>query len=154
MRIGYIAGRYRHKNREGIIHEPRQRMELADETRWAAILYDMGWFPICPLHNSVHVERVRSTIPPEAYIRGDLAMLARLLPEEAAVFFRPGWRPLGLTDFRPMWYPDGEMEGSVGAAEEYLKATERGLVIVEAKIVRPGEFMDWEIEALVAEQAA
>ena len=122
IRIGYVAGRFRHYS-GGLPREPKnydKKMmdwELKNEEHWIAVLARNGMMWIAPLANSVAMEFGANSpgLSGDEYVARDLAVLERLRPNFDVILMRPGW--------------DDDPE-SVGARMEYEFAKKRDLIVV------------------------
>lgn len=115
MRIAYMIGRYRHYLADGDYDLPAMAREIEDEQYWASIVASCGIIPICPLSNSVGIEKAMSH---ELWIAGDCEILKIMQPDYHIAVLRPDW------DIPPE---------SEGARKEYEVAIDRKLLIARAK---------------------
>ncbi len=114
-RIGYVSGRYRHKNADGTFDLEAMNQEILEEQKWARIIAECGCMWIAPVTNSVFLEGI---IAQDEFVVRDKAIIRRLQPNYDFILMRPTW--------------DEEPE-SIGAREEYEEALKTGLIVVHGK---------------------
>ena len=103
MRVVYVAGPYRAPTPEGIEANIQRARAVAVE------LWRSGYAVICPHLNTAHFDGLA---PDEVWLRGDLAIIARLDPQAPdGVVMLSGWRQ------------------SAGARREWALARKMGLTV-------------------------
>jgi hypothetical protein len=104
MRVAYVSGPYRDGSEWGIWQNVQKAREIAVRL-WAT-----GYAAICPHSNTMFFGGAYD-VRDDVWIRGDLEILQRLLPQYDCIVMIPGW------------------EKSEGAQHELKAATERGLKV-------------------------
>ncbi len=114
IRVGYISGRYTHKNPDGTLDKPSMLLEITNEQFWGRLMANLGCAVIAPIANSLFLEE---DFEHDDFIVRDRAIIRRLYSNYDFILMRPGW--------------DEEPE-SEGAREEYEEAVENSLLVVYA----------------------
>lgn len=110
MRVAYVSGPYRAQTILGVMRNIWRARKVAIK------LWKAGYAVICPHLNTAFFPQGAAFAELEGedhigYIRGDLAIVNRLIPRYDMMVILPGW------------------ENSVGAREEFLVAIKRELII-------------------------
>lgn len=111
MRVVYVSGPYRARTIFGVF------LNIWKARRVAMELWKRGYAVICPHMNTAFFPQGAAFAGKEEenhinYVRGDIAMINRMIPRYDVIAMLPGW------------------ENSEGAIEEFQVAMKRGLLVI------------------------